>query len=46
MQELKVKEFKNNEELCAFVNENLDDYINPIETITVFNGLLQLFYWD
>lgn len=40
--ELKVKEFSNNKELCKFVNDNLVD----VETIVVFNGILQLFYWE
>ena len=39
---LKVKEFKSNKELCDFVNGDDID----VETIVVFNNLLQLFYWD
>lgn len=41
---LKVKEFSNSNELCKFVNDK-GDYID-IETIVVFNGILQLFYWE
>ena len=39
---LKVKEFSNSNELCKFINDNLVD----VETIVVFNGILQLFYWE
>ena len=39
---LRVKEFMSSEELCIFVNGNDVD----VETIVVFNNLLQLFYWD
>ena len=42
MQVLRVEEFMSSEELCIFVNGNDID----VETIVVFNNLLQLFYWD
>ena len=42
MEELKVKEFSNNKELCKFVNEHEVE----VETILVLNGIFQLFYWD
>ena len=41
MEKLKTKEFSNTKELCKFVNDNEAE----VETIIVFNELLQLFYW-